>query len=148
MYGKRKPIAVRKPLFSTGTRKTRQQKEPTPPTSSHEDSADGLSTPAATEGETASETDLETETETESHTPTMQPKKGLELPPLRSESPRRAARQSQQVSQHDLHHKYFRRDVVVMHNLDLLRYSPRQNQLWYRNSLNRILSASGPLMRC
>ncbi|KIJ61193.1 hypothetical protein HYDPIDRAFT_183320 [Hydnomerulius pinastri MD-312] len=124
MYGKRKPIAVRKPLFSTGPRKARQQKDNDPsPLPSHDDSADGLSTPAATEGETASETDLETETETESMTPTMQSRKVLDDPLMKNESPKRPSKQVQSVSQHDLHHKYFRRDVVVFHNIDLLRSS-------------------------
>ncbi|KAF9228138.1 hypothetical protein BS17DRAFT_849997 [Gyrodon lividus] len=125
MYGKRKPIAVRKPLFSTEARKAKQQrdKDSAPPKTSQEDCTDGLSTPAATEGETASETELETETETESTTPTTQPKKGLEPPFAKNESPKRAVKQLQPLSEHDLHHKYFRRDVVIAHNIDLLRSS-------------------------
>ncbi|KAH7882066.1 phospholipid methyltransferase-domain-containing protein [Phlebopus sp. FC_14] len=121
MYGKRKPIAVRKPLFSTRQR-IRQDKDITPTASSHEDAFDCPPTPAATEGETATETDLETETETESSTPTIQPKKSLDLPLASSSSLKRVVKQSQ-VSEHDLHHKYFRRDVVIVHNIDLLRSS-------------------------
>ncbi|KAF8550645.1 hypothetical protein OG21DRAFT_1419342 [Imleria badia] len=116
MYGKRQPIAVRKPLPSTGPRK----QNAVPPTS-HEDCTDGLSTPPATEGETASETELETEVETDK--PTRKPNKTLHAPRVSNESLKKTAVQQQPVSEHDLHYKYFRRDVVGLLNIDLLRSS-------------------------
>ena len=112
MYGKRQPISVRKPLASTSARK----RNGTPPATSHRDSTDGLSTPPATEGETASETELETEPETDSPTP-----KCLHTPRVSNESLKRTAMQQQTVSEHDLHYKYFKRDVVGLLNIDLLR---------------------------
>ncbi|KAG6333073.1 hypothetical protein ID866_6015 [Astraeus odoratus] len=125
MYGKRKPIAVRKPLFPEGTNKARQSKESSLPDTLHDDSAHEASTPAATEGETASDTDLETETEADGNaTPRIQPRHGPHVSGAstpRATFSRRSSRQ--QLSQHDLLHKYFRRDVVILQNLDLLRSS-------------------------
>ena len=114
MYGKRQPIAVRKPVASS----CRKRNCP-PPATSDQDSADGFLTPPTTEGETASETELETEVETD--VPTPKASKG-HTPSLSSDSFKGIAVQQQQlVSQHDLYHKYFRRDVVGLHNIDLLR---------------------------
>ncbi|KAH0833927.1 phospholipid methyltransferase-domain-containing protein [Lanmaoa asiatica] len=117
MYGKRQPIAVRKPLASTRPRK----QNTAPPVISHEDCTDNLSTPPATEGETTSETDFETEVETP--VPTRKPSKIFHTPRVSNESLRRTSVQQQPVSEHDLYHKYFRRDVVGLHNIDLLRSS-------------------------
>ncbi|KAG8215187.1 phospholipid methyltransferase-domain-containing protein [Butyriboletus roseoflavus] len=117
MYGKRQPIAVRKPIASTGPRK----QNVAPPATFHQDYTDGLSTPPATEGETASETDFETEVETPG--PTRKPSKSLCTPRVSNESLRRTRVRQQPVSEHDLYHKYFRRDVVGLHNIDLLRSS-------------------------
>ncbi|KAH7911129.1 phospholipid methyltransferase-domain-containing protein [Hygrophoropsis aurantiaca] len=127
MYGKRTPIALRKPLFTSAERKVRSQKDPSPiPPASEDETVEQLSTPAITEGETATETDLETETETEGeHTPVIKDKRlcGSQPPMItRSESARRAASELG-VSQHDLHNKYFRRDTVILQNVDLLRSS-------------------------
>lgn len=113
MYGQRQPIAVRKPLAPTGPRKR------TPPPPSQPDGADGLSTPPATEGETASETELETEVEADVHAP--KPRKRRHTPRLSSDSLPGTAAPPKPVSEHDLYHKYFRRDVVGLHNIDLLR---------------------------
>jgi phosphatidylethanolamine N-methyltransferase len=112
MYGKRQRIAVRKPLASTSPRK----QNAAPPAASHQDCTDGLSTPPATEGETASETELETEFETDTPTP-----KSLPTPRVSNESLKKTAVQQQTVSEHDLYYKYFKRDVVGLHNIDLLR---------------------------
>lgn len=112
MYGKRQPIAVRKPLVSTAPRKQNASL----PATSRGDFTDGLSTPPATEGETASETELETEVETA--TP-------IQKPSLASsgskESLKKPTVQQRPVSEHDLHYKYFRRDAVGLLNIDLLR---------------------------
>ncbi|KAI6046577.1 phospholipid methyltransferase-domain-containing protein [Pisolithus marmoratus] len=123
MYGKRKPIAVRKPLFPDGASKPRQVNNKEMPISDtyHEDSVNE-STPGATEGETASESELETDTMS---TPRSQPRRGRELPAVVGatvDSSRRPGSR-QLISEHDLHHKYFRRDVVILHNIDLLRSS-------------------------
>lgn len=109
MYGKRKPIALRKPISASETKKIKKVHSSRQIPSSVEDNADQLSTPAATEGETA--TDTETETECEGKAPAT----------LRSYRPKQPILLESTVSQHDLHHKYFRRDVVLLHNIDLLR---------------------------
>lgn len=139
MYGKRQPIAVRKPLAST-----RKQDVATLATS-RQAPTDVLSTPSATEAETASETDIETEVETP--IPTRKPSKNHHTPRMRNESLKRTAVQQQPVSMHDLHHKYFRRDAVGLHNIDLLRYGAHRGTC-PKNSLNRIPYALGLLMRC
>lgn len=115
MYGKRQQIAVRKPLASTGPHK----RNGAPPATSHQDCTDGLSTPPATEGESASETELETEVETD--VPTRKPSKRRHALRLSNDSLKGTTVQQQPVSEHDLYHKYFRRDVVGLHNIDLLR---------------------------
>ena len=117
MYGKRQPIAVRKPIASPAGGPRKQHV--TPPATSHQDHTDGLSTPPATEGETASETDFETEVETP--VPTRKRSRNLCTPRGSNESLRKTPVQQQPVSEHDLYHKYFRRDVVGLHNIDLLR---------------------------
>lgn len=121
MYGQRKAISKRIPL--------RPRTKPTttpfevPPLELDEYTT---STPSVTEGETATETDLETETETELENeatapanrmrPThQQPSNASSIPELN------APRKKKAMSQHDLLTKYFRRDTVVLKNLDLLR---------------------------
>ncbi|KAI5984623.1 phospholipid methyltransferase-domain-containing protein [Pisolithus albus] len=100
MYGQRKPIAVRKRLLPDEIIKPRDVKER------------GSEKPA-------SESELLTETETDTIlTPRPQPKCSL----VTVESSRQPEGR-QQVSQHDLHHKYFRRDVVILQNIDFLRSS-------------------------
>jgi len=117
MYGKRQPIAVRKPLASA--RACPRKQNAAPPAAARQDCTDGLSTPPATEGETASETELETEVETS--TPTLKSTKRLRTPHVSNESLKNTAVQQQPVSEHDLYYKYFRRDVVGLLNIDLLR---------------------------
>ncbi|KIK66289.1 hypothetical protein GYMLUDRAFT_157632 [Collybiopsis luxurians FD-317 M1] len=87
---------------------------------------DLLTTPSATEGESATDdTDLEldTETETEEGETEMEmegeERSGLLMFEGKSQSNR--ARRSTAVSQHDLLNRYFRRDMVIFRNLDLLR---------------------------
>ncbi|KAI6148071.1 phospholipid methyltransferase-domain-containing protein [Pisolithus tinctorius] len=126
MYGQRKPIAVRKPLLSDGISKPRQVSGKEMPVSGtyHDDSM-SESTPAATEGETASESELETETEADAMpTPESHPRHGRKPSVVCGAMADSGGRESRHpVSQHDLHHKYFRRDVVILHNIDLLRSS-------------------------
>ncbi|KAH7924203.1 hypothetical protein BV22DRAFT_1196127 [Leucogyrophana mollusca] len=127
MYGKRTPIALRKPLFTSTSRKVRSQKDPSPlPSPSEDEAVEQLSTPAVTEGETATETELDTETETECEsTPVLKekPLRGSQSPSSASSKSARRAASELGVSQHDLHNKYFRRDTVVLQNVDLLRSS-------------------------
>jgi phosphatidylethanolamine N-methyltransferase len=109
MYGKRKPIALRKPISASESKKIKKMNSSCQLPSSAEDDPDQLSTPAATEGESATDTD--TETECEGKAPGIH----------RSYRPTQPILLESTVSQHDLHHKYFRRDVVIFHNIDLLR---------------------------
>jgi phosphatidylethanolamine N-methyltransferase len=109
MYGERKPIALRKPISTSEAKKIQKVKRSSQLLPSVEDNTDHLSTPPATEGETA--TDTETETECE----------GKASDTLRSYRPTQPIILESAISQHDLHHKYFRRDVVILHNIDLLR---------------------------
>ena len=111
MYGKRQPIAVRKPLASTDPRK----RNAGPPPAPHEDCTDGPPTPPATEGETVLGTEVKTNKRT------REPNKTFRTPSVSHESPKKIVAQQQPVSEHDLYHKYFRRDVVGLLNIDLLR---------------------------
>ena len=87
------------------------------------------STPASTEGETATESDaFDTDTEIESDS-TMS-KVELVNPKSGSPSKRTASlvdretrkHKAQSICQHDLVNKYFRRDAVLLYNIDLFRY--------------------------
>ncbi|KAE9396219.1 hypothetical protein BT96DRAFT_1021488 [Gymnopus androsaceus JB14] len=112
---------------------------------------DTMRTPSATEGETATDTDLETETEMEmegllfdvSPKPAKSPKGSpRRSPSLRSRSSTHHKQQTSNstvssfesfsknatgngagamLSHHDLSNKYFRRDMVIFKNLDVLR---------------------------
>jgi phosphatidylethanolamine N-methyltransferase len=87
---------------------------------------DTPTTPTATEGETATESDaLATEYEGESDTQTIivaTPKSGTFTPPKRTPSMvERKKPKGHVMSQHDLLNKYFRRDSVLLHNVDLFR---------------------------
>ncbi|TFK90909.1 phosphatidylethanolamine N-methyltransferase [Polyporus arcularius HHB13444] len=133
-YGQRKLLAQRSPI-QLKTRKTLEE------THSRQASASSIasteaSTPAATEGETATEseepyTELETETEIEEGTPVQRSKRFSGLPSSSSsmssskENLQRVPRR-QTVSTHDLFHRYFRKDTVLLHNVDLLRASDFQ----------------------
>ncbi|KAF8154235.1 phospholipid methyltransferase-domain-containing protein [Crassisporium funariophilum] len=164
MYGKRKAIAKRTPLFpsmaqnkgnETAESSTMQSSMGTPTVHA----GTYLSTPAVTEGDTATETELETETEIEEEisatrtrgkalsTRGKAPKILRHQPNLSIESttssngyiecgsssisskntdakPRTTNAGPQRrkvISQHDLLNKYFRRDAVVLRNIDLLR---------------------------
>ena len=95
-----------------------------------------LSTPSVTEGESATETDEpqtdyeESETENEARaTPVARDKArqqsnassssfGLMTGPSEQERPRRSR---SPMSQHDLFNRYFRKDAILVHNVDLLR---------------------------
>ncbi|PFH50210.1 hypothetical protein AMATHDRAFT_4210 [Amanita thiersii Skay4041] len=120
MYGKRKVIAKRVPV-TKGSPKS--EKEAT----SGRRSTDASSVPAMTDGETATETEIETETEMETipcerakHRTNSSISSSLSAEQIQG-SGRRRAHQKESLSQHDLFNKYFRRDTVILKNLDLLR---------------------------
>lgn len=127
-YGQRKLLAQRSPI-QLKTRKTQEDGHGRQASVSSIASTEA-STPAATEGETATEseepyTEVETETEIEEGTPVQQPKR-FSLPSSTSsmssskENIHRVPKR-QIISQHDLFHRYFRKDTVLLHNVDLLR---------------------------
>lgn len=128
MYGQRKPIAQRTPLFPQ-TRKSASSSQSTTRLDTPDlvDDISTADTPAITEGETATETsELETETEHELE---------QQIRPLSKKSSKNAfspsssqtklvvdgKRTSKAVSQYDLLNRYFRNDTVLLHNIDLLR---------------------------
>ncbi|KAJ7607468.1 phosphatidylethanolamine N-methyltransferase [Roridomyces roridus] len=118
MYGQRKAIAKRTPV--------RPRKSPAS-SSSSVPVTDGYTTPSATEGDTATETDLETETETEFESETLQAPAGrrratpIEQTASNSSSASEVKPKKQVVSQHDLFTQYFRRDTVILRNVDIFR---------------------------
>ncbi|KAJ3491905.1 hypothetical protein NLI96_g367 [Meripilus lineatus] len=128
-YGQRKLLAQRTPLFPTST--SRKPGESSGK-SSHSHSrhvstasaATDASTPAATEGETSTESELDTETETELEYENIRRRRpdsmsSVSTPTIGSTASKRA--RSPQLSQHDLLHRYFRKDTILFHNVDLLR---------------------------
>ncbi|KAF9032507.1 phosphatidylethanolamine N-methyltransferase [Hymenopellis radicata] len=118
MYGQKKAIAKRTPL-QTATKKN---------------SAPPEDTPTVTEGETATETELETEVEetttiigyenvkpkASTHKPTLSMSSSGSSSKIPSQAP---PRKKTTLSQHDLLTKYFRSDLLIFKNLDLLRAS-------------------------
>ena len=141
-YGQRKLLAQRTPFVPASSRKAAGDGTPL---KDHVRSASVSSTlsissatPSATEGETATETDgpdtesdSGTENEARSFSRTRKTRAdsetrftasstySVDVPP-RDRSP---------VSQHDLFNRYFRKDVVLLHNLDPLRYVKSQRQV-------------------
>ncbi|KAJ6578767.1 phosphatidylethanolamine N-methyltransferase [Mycena vulgaris] len=129
MYGKRSQIAKRTPVHprtkpAPGTSGTPSDEVPPLDLGGYTSS-----TPSATEGDTATETDLETETELEGETmelagrrrarPGHQQKASNASSFSLSET--NAPKKKKPMSQHDLLTKYFRRDTVVLKNVDILR---------------------------
>ncbi|PCH43169.1 phosphatidylethanolamine N-methyltransferase [Wolfiporia cocos MD-104 SS10] len=134
-YGQKKPLAQRFPLTIAMSRKIAHS------TSSHNRqtsvasaTSSDLPTPSATEGETATETDelmtdTETETEFENHTASAKAKRrsgsSFKSASSVSDGPFGTPRLSSSpvLSQHDLMNRYFRKDTIFLHNIDLLRAS-------------------------
>ena len=103
------------------------------------DQAD-LSTPAPTEGDTATETELETERETDIEADAAPASQRTEFrverqpcnePPDENAPPTPA-------SQHDLMNSYFRKDTLLVSNIDLLRC----------HSCSRLVFGSSELIAC
>ncbi|KAF8970716.1 phosphatidylethanolamine N-methyltransferase [Flammula alnicola] len=149
MYGQRKAIAKRTPIFPAGSHakggEGSRSASFTNGTSTPQSNS-CLSTPAVTEGDTATETELETEIEDEvlpttakassfqgkiksskisrhyaslSMESTVSSNGDIDTSPT---NPRSSTSQRRKVlSQHDLLNKYFRRDAVILRNVDILR---------------------------
>ena len=120
MYGQRKPIALRTPLTTPpSTSPTLRTTSPglsrsrSLPTAQELD----LSTPAATEGET---TETETELETELDESYSSSRPSSEIVTTGAMKPRSRI---QSLTQHDLINQYFRKDVIILRNVDLLRWA-------------------------
>ncbi|CDO68736.1 hypothetical protein BN946_scf184989.g2 [Trametes cinnabarina] len=124
-YGQRKPLAQRSPLLPKTPRKSEIASEAHARSSSVSSLASTEApTPAATEGETATESEeVYTETETEQETDRAPSPKSKRHSPLGSPTAKEQSshKRVQLLSQHDLFHRYFRKDTVFLHNVDLLR---------------------------
>ena len=133
-YGQRKPLAARSPIQPRPSRVPSEDslefshiRKASSSSFSSISSIQETPTPAATEGETATEseeliTDIETETEM-ARTPSGVKKfRALSSKSSKDSFSRPASPRSRQsVSQHDLFHRYFRKDALLVHNLDLFR---------------------------
>lgn len=137
MYGQRKPIAQRTPLIlkpSTTRPMSPPLSRPRPLTAPLYSESP---TPAATEGETTeTETELETELEDSyiiSNT----------LAGGNSASDAETRPRSHSLTQHDLMNFFFRKDVIILRNVDLLRYvSPMFTCIWFSHHGIYVCSAS------
>ncbi|GBE86958.1 Phosphatidylethanolamine N-methyltransferase [Sparassis crispa] len=128
-YGQRKPLAYRSPVIAALSQADVQSESHSRKDSSSSIEQTELSTPSATEGESATEpeelfTETETETEFETNFTSNRIKRltGFSSPfngDLLSYVPSRAS--SPPLSQHDLMNRYFRKDMVLLMNIDLLR---------------------------
>ncbi|ETW80028.1 hypothetical protein HETIRDRAFT_477618 [Heterobasidion irregulare TC 32-1] len=114
MYGQRKPLAERVPLQRKESPSHVNLAEHSNRGRSFSDPSDILSTPSITDGETATET----ETETEYDGTVRRRRTATTAQPVitkqRSRSP---------ISHHDLLNRYFRKDTIFIHNLDVFRAS-------------------------
>ena len=145
LYGQRKAIAKRTPIVAKHRVSGSDPQLSDGPVPQAE--LDRV-TPAVNDGETASETDLEMEMDDEvSPFPDARPirkirrhepkssidsvtsSNGDATPPettrQRSTSTSSHSQRTRAISQHDLLNKYFKRDAVVLRNVDLLRYEAR-----------------------
>ena len=124
-YGQRKPIAQRTPLYPSSKTTNSSRSRPATPDNDSPLLVNDASTttPTATDGETATESDaVATEIEGEPCSKVPTPNSGTFTPPTRTASAMERKRaKGQRINQHDLLNKYFRRDTVLLHNLDLLR---------------------------
>lgn len=144
MYGQRKLIAQRMPLLTPPpTTMTRpilpaiSSLRPLP-TSRYVES----STPTATEGDT---TETETELETELDDAFMAPPLGGGGNPAGvapPSVPEKMRFRSNSLTQHDLMNFFFRKDVIILRNVDLLRYAFQHTMSNERTILMSTLFAS------
>lgn len=131
-YGQKKLLAARFPLqqdqsLAQKRRLTQANHQRSVSTASAATDVSTLSTPAATEGETATETEeIDTETETEldglDDGLIQTPRVGSPISMDSNSDSRSFKSRSKAQSQHDLINTYFRKDLVLFHNFDMLRY--------------------------
>ncbi|KAF7307888.1 Phosphatidylethanolamine N-methyltransferase [Mycena kentingensis (nom. inval.)] len=131
MYGQKKAIAKRTPVRTRRAMSASTSAATTPPNASTTGSPElddyVSSTPSATEGDTATETDLETEIEVDGLP--AQPgrrRRHQATPSVASTtsfegSPELKQMKERPMSQHDLFTKYFRRDTIILKNIDVFR---------------------------
>jgi len=136
-YGQRKILAQRVPIMprhkksgsvdepfvSAPSGACHRGHVPTGSVSSMSDQAD-FPTPAPTEGDTATETELETERDTDLETDITPRLQRTTLPleqPSRTWTPDGSDTLTMPASQHDLMNSYFRKDTLLISNIDLLR---------------------------
>ncbi|EMD30910.1 hypothetical protein CERSUDRAFT_145741 [Gelatoporia subvermispora B] len=135
-YGQRKLLARRSPLLRAVSMDEETSSKPLSRKNSQTSVAStSASTPAATEGESATETDelmteteTETETEYESRSSSRKAKwrSGLGLAGVAGVDQSAGSSRRSRVpvsSQHDLMNSYFRKDAILLKNVDLLRAS-------------------------
>jgi hypothetical protein len=153
MYGQRKPIAQRTPLFPAKRRRPESNSQVSPPPATTVlDLTSVTSTPAETDAETATETDLDSETALDG---IKRPRgRGLNSDPLPGLKSTKSHR-PKAVSNHDLHNKYFRRDAILLRNLDIFRcivtteftlfYLPSYQSDGFHVGIDSVLHAHGVL---
>ena len=125
MYGQKKLIAKRVPVVvAQRNSATSDDNDVISKPGIHD-----LPVPAMTDGETGTDTELETETEMEGPaTGRLQRRSRHRSRPSTDSSGSSVGRESpgrhrhKAISQHDLLNKYFRRDAVILKNVDLLRF--------------------------
>lgn len=123
MYGQQKLLASRTPILqqAESSKSPLTPKARSRPLSTITDNVDILSTPTSTEGETATDTDLDTETETECECDESQPQSRRLM--INANQPQKSSpSKTKVISQHDLQNKYFRNDMIMLHNLDPFRW--------------------------
>ncbi|KAL7413484.1 phospholipid methyltransferase-domain-containing protein [Mrakia frigida] len=125
--GPKKPLASRVPLASSQTPLSTPHSEGMDSSTSALDTND---TPGATEGETASETELSDHVDGLPSTFSVPLKANARSSSFLSTSSGinpagnvRTRSRAKSVSMHDLYHRFFRKDVVVLKNIDLFRAS-------------------------
>lgn len=141
-YGQPKAIAKRTPIVTKKSSDRSEAVNPEPSTSTAPTSSSYPPTPAITEGDTATDTELETEVEDDVSPLVPGPSRTGKAKLTNGNVKRHqqtfsmdstissngalvgagGPQKRKAVSHHDLLNKYFRRDAVVLRNLDLLRY--------------------------
>jgi phosphatidylethanolamine N-methyltransferase len=122
MYGQRKLIAKRVPVVIPKAMGAADGNSDV-----NQSGVDDLPVPAMTDDETATDTELETETEAEMSTSSRKRARSKYQDSTSGSSGTGRSNsipQKKVVSQHDLFNKYFRRDTVILKNIDLLRSAP------------------------
>lgn len=117
----RKSPSVEEQLESPASGSRNRGHAPTGSVSSISSFSSDLQTPAPTEGDTGTETELETEKETDFETDVTTRSQPPSFP-VEQLSHSEPTDETSPASQHDLMNSYFRKDPLLMSNVDLLRY--------------------------